>query len=1475
MSEGAELRECDEAFESEEGDGDQYLEEEEEEDDETESSKELLERLRELEAENATLAQANENQREAYERCLDEVANHVVQALLNQKDLREECIKLKMRVFDLERQNKTLSELFTQKLHSTSNPLHQLPSVACPEHSVDALTTGTEKLTTFSSQGKVKGNNEGTQNGTGGSAQASASSMEAMSPFLKKKAHILEVLRKLEESDPLKFHPSACYYYHGQAVLPGETTVVTPAPRQPHCRHSSSDSDIHEYANGEGAQDGRMSARHGGCPSCRVLSQRSSLDSLLRCSQAHSSREADTQGQKCSDEHRASAQSTDPQIEIDKTNQPTVIQSRASISSFSQSGTKASISYLSSLVADSSESHSKVGEEPKKSDFKDKDIKISPTKSKGANSGPQDSRQADTGLLTTRDNGADECRYLEVSGDSAICENETSIQVCNGVFSSNETSISKKVSLESYSPTTSAFAQQQQASGKGKFAHSPTSPPSSFSESKPSPVSSPSKLLKFLKIPSMAENTPAANALRLSPQLTRNSKIPCRNNYEVYQSPVMSRKATTAERDKPPSTSKTDTYPSTHSAPTSPPKPEDTCLSVSMKESQVYSSHSAPKPSRVSKGANQASSQPPKGAPVPHYENILDPSASLSDSVNGFAQITPEEMEISDKHKMSLRDERLLSPPSLKTSDSSATTGDSPSDTSDQDTDTESPVWQRPQHHFSLPSTSSAVNKAQRTSYSSMKDRCHERGPPEQASAQKHDTSSPSQAAAKRSDRQPPLPKRAVSGKPQNDSSYHPFKERLAALGKLKSTEDLQQQAVDKREAQSNLGKTAAGNGERSKTAERHGERISMEQRHSKYTDSLDGKPYPKTSLGNYAKGPVSSSHEQSTKPIGITSSGDKSYIVKAEGQKIRMGMSSTASCETPVMMRSYAKCPNPLPHHSKTVPSPQSSPTRAHSKSPSKTGSASSSYPRGMKPVQDEHPHPQRHPSRTDDKSKLTPGKKKTFTHMENFPPPPPPRPGAESANIKTVEKRPSAASHAHQSAIEQKVMRGIEENMLKLQEQDRGQPPETKQKTSNGIASWFGLKKSKLPALNRKPETSKLKLNVSSSSSSSSAAKDASGAKGGPRKVVESLNISKLMEKAEDLRKALEEERTYVNRVGIALDRPGRGHSCEVVMDPSQGQLSLMYRGVTADNFMQQLLNRVDERGAPGFGIVHRRLSFDSKRSRPVFGHQQNNISHTRSREEMDKGSDMVSRDEITSDESLAESISSQHFTGSGSSMRTLDSGIGTFPLPDYASSAAGKGVPKPQGDQGFFCSQGKQGALLKAPRKARTLERELSSLDEVNPCVLYGSPLEAKAPAMHLSSTIHEDIDAYGAHLQTPPTKNWTFPNLRGSAGSTDVYLQENMEPPSQGTPSRRSLNKGVPQAPHEADPRSLPLPPQMGMSRQRKSRTHGAPEMPKEGGLELVKERPDDILSPSRPQALETPESLSDSLYDSLSSCGSQG
>ncbi|MED6267313.1 hypothetical protein CHARACLAT_010915, partial [Characodon lateralis] len=67
----------------------------------------------------------NDNQRKQYERCLDEVANQVVQALLTQKDLKEECVKLRTRVFDLEQQNRILSVLFQQRVKTSSAPVSQ------------------------------------------------------------------------------------------------------------------------------------------------------------------------------------------------------------------------------------------------------------------------------------------------------------------------------------------------------------------------------------------------------------------------------------------------------------------------------------------------------------------------------------------------------------------------------------------------------------------------------------------------------------------------------------------------------------------------------------------------------------------------------------------------------------------------------------------------------------------------------------------------------------------------------------------------------------------------------------------------------------------------------------------------------------------------------------------------------------------------------------------------------------------------------------------------------------------------------------------------------------------------------------------------------------------------------------------------------------------------------------------------------
>lgn len=1064
-----------------------------------------------------------------------------------------------------------------------------------------------------------------TQNGTPSQARGPATSMDALSPFFKKKAHILEVLRKLEESDPLKFHPSSClssYHDVGQPLFPGDF----PGPsisRAPHCRHSSSDSDIHEYASGDGVLQDDRGRGHGGCPSCRLLTQKSSLDSLLKGAPGHggsfaaaavtsislSVREEGIGGQVWVDSHQQGATAGTADLHtgipsLESTSHPYTHSTRTESRVTGGSESEASDQSQEPLDEGRSLQHHKDKAAEKLS------LRKSLSRSSDSALQSEDGKHAEAPLLTQSQDqshmsgrGEQECCYLVVDTDGAVGDEacEDSEKVCNGVyFSSNETSVSKKVAVDSYSPapvpeknSLATPQQQQQSSGKSKFALSPTSPPSCLSEVKPSPISSPSRLLKFLKIPAIGERPQTAQALRLSPQLTRSSKIPCRNNnYEVYHSPVMSRKATTTEREKVSSSTsspKTDTYPGTHSAPTSPPKPDDNlCSSVPVKEVS-YSSHSAPKPSRVSKGAPHPSSQSQRNSQkVPHYENVSELAAS-----NGLPQFIPYSERDSgtmEKQQRNACDDKLLSPPS-KTSDSSGGTGDSPSDSSDEEeTDTESPVWHKPHQHYSLPaSSSSASSKAQRVStYSSMKDRSQERIATEAAQSQAAEAAQSVQTTtgSRKGEQPPSLPKRTVSAKPQNETSHHPFKERLAALGKLKSNEDLHQ-PMDKKEAQCVVGRAPAsstpGNNERSKTAERQGDRNVPEHRHPKYTDSLDGKPYPKTSLGGYTKYP-STCHEASPKSAVATGSANKGeletftprvYVAKSEGPKIKMGMSS--STEPPVVMRSYGKCQVPPNHHSKTSPSPHSSPTKVPSKSPSKTGQASS-YPRGMKPAYDDRGQAQKHPARPDDKSKLTASKKK-FVHAESFPPPPPPRPSVEtSASTQSLEeKKPLAAASGLQSAIEQKVMRGIEENVLKLQEQDRSQAVETKQKTSNGIASWFGLKKSKLPALSRKPEMSKLRLNMSSSSSSVSSAAN-KDSKAGPRKVVESLNISKLMEKAEDLRKALEEERAYVNGVGVGmpLDRTGRGHSCEVVMDPTQGQLSLMYRGVTADNFMQQLLNR-----------------------------------------------------------------------------------------------------------------------------------------------------------------------------------------------------------------------------------------------------------------------------------------------------------
>lgn len=55
---------------------------------------------------------------------------------MSHQDLREECIKLKMLVFDLERQNRALCELFQQKLPNQPAAHYQVPHLSPPSATI-------------------------------------------------------------------------------------------------------------------------------------------------------------------------------------------------------------------------------------------------------------------------------------------------------------------------------------------------------------------------------------------------------------------------------------------------------------------------------------------------------------------------------------------------------------------------------------------------------------------------------------------------------------------------------------------------------------------------------------------------------------------------------------------------------------------------------------------------------------------------------------------------------------------------------------------------------------------------------------------------------------------------------------------------------------------------------------------------------------------------------------------------------------------------------------------------------------------------------------------------------------------------------------------------------------------------------------------------------------------------------------------
>ncbi|MEQ2161844.1 hypothetical protein GOODEAATRI_013758, partial [Goodea atripinnis] len=109
---------------------------------------------------------------------------------------------------------------------------------------------------------------------------------------------------------------------------------------------------------------------------------------------------------------------------------------------------------------------------------------------------------------------------------------------------------------------------------------------------------------------------------------------------------------------------------------------------------------------------------------------------------------------------------------------------------------------------------------------------------------------------------------------------------------------------------------------------------------------------------------------------------------------------------------------------------------------------------------------------------------KPKVAAHSQFQPQPPfysSENPAREKEPVKTQLDSPIKPTVAEEKkisqtvcTIEEKVMMGIEENLQKSQEQEKVAASEAKQKTGPSLANWFGLRKSKLPALSGKKSES-----------------------------------------------------------------------------------------------------------------------------------------------------------------------------------------------------------------------------------------------------------------------------------------------------------------------------------------------------------------------------------------------------------------
>ncbi|KFO94641.1 Nck-associated protein 5, partial [Buceros rhinoceros silvestris] len=484
--------------------------------------------------------------------------------------------------------------------------------------------------------------------------------------------------------------------------------------------------------------------------------------------------------------------------------------------------------------------------------------------------------------------------------------------------------------------------------------------------------------------------------------------------------------------------------------------------------------------------------------------------------------------------------------------------------------------------------------------------------------------------------------------------------------------------------------------------------------------------------------------------------------------------------------------------------------------------------------------------------------------------------------------------SSPASQHTIEEKVMLCIQENMQKGQGQTKSPTAETKQKTGPSIASWFGFRKSKLPALSsRKTDVPKTKVEKKDVKVSGFGIKQAKLER---RK--EKKRIEQHCEIENDINRKTDNGDILADVMESKIMKPSRDTPVEIECEHVKGSTTAPYS--PKDSFMKELLNRVDKKAAQqtesgSNNVSYRSVSKGSSQGSSLHGNsissQGNHKKNSNTKADMEMQYQTLAKvvtENLQEEEedTMTRSMSQSHVIEACCQMRTLDSGIGTFPLPDSGNRSTGRHTSKQESALETEVLAPSEQVLPAPSVKAKTLEREVPSTAKSQESLESIISHSTSDPAMTAKG-----IRPFQSRLSKPASSgiiNLTKQSEQVPSSVTSASLEhteetaENRKVLPEWTTKKTAKSKKLKQTEETEDDSQNRLS-KISLESLNNFNSNNVLLLEKEknclnkaeGQKEENGQKEAASLNSSGRHNADNLESLSDSLYDSFSSCASQG